>query len=761
MQSHGKRGLFTALIAGAAALATPLPAAESLQIPVDDMDNWFCEYFAGAAGGEVEGPRRGRGWAGAMAFDAYGNAFVAAGSMVLAYTSDDQAHRVAGIEISGSVDGPGTLACLASVGAIACHPTNGTLYVSDLGNQVIKKLTRTSDGSWLVTTVAGQHGKSGHQDGPGREALLQRVDGIALDSRENLYLMDQDWLRRLSPDGQLVTLNPKGGSGAFGPGLEHDLESARFNRIMGAGQLACDENDNLLLADKWNGTFERVDFRAGKVTILAGGPARGSPGFRDSNTVTDGPGNSVAVFFAGGGPGGLAYDRLTRRIYTTTADEHAIRAIMPDGMVKTLGPWFKGINPAVVQGPARQTRGAAWIAGVDFQGRVYAGTRAGRIYRFYRNPAIEGAPPPKTPNPLLPWPAAARAPGAAEPLKLAFDAPPPAASNALQASAPVECAAPREAVAEFAAEVAIGSARTQVVFAPRKARLGATSLSVDAVITEKDGTPERCVRAEFRRDADAATGKAEALELALPGANPVVASDGRQYVVAYDDGNAVRVVRLDANGQVVDAKPIPMGERWHQRPALAWNGQTFAVVATRQPRHNPWGWGGPPMFSLGRFTADGKTPDNIRLKDDQITEGGYASVVDHVQWKGRKGWPAGTKGGFKDTENGYWPGLYSSLAWDGKSWVVAWVRYRVRDSGDADLFACRVDPETLMATSDPVLVAGGAAEPGAQTQPALVGIGNGASLLVYQAVPADGRARLLARLLTGGSITGPARLEPK
>lgn len=746
-----------AMLLGIASLA--FSAQDMRQIPVDDMDNWYCEYFAGGVGpvAGLEGPRRGRGWAGAMVFDAYGNGYVAGGSTVFVYTSDDQIHRVAGIGIPGAADGSGDLACLAGANAIACHPTDGILYVSDFGNKVIKKIVRTPDGRWKVTTVAGQAGQTGHQDGPGRQALLKRVDGIALDSKGNLYMMDQDWLRRLSPDGQLVTLNPKGGTGEFGPGLEHDLDSAKFNRIVGAGQLACDENDNLLVADKWNGTFVRVDFKAGKVVVLAGGPARGQPEFRNKPYGVDGPGNTVAIFHTGGGPGGLAYDRLTRRVYTTTADEHAIRAIMPDGMVKTLGPWTHGPHGRLKEGLLKETAGSGWIAGVDTLGRVYMGNRSGMIYRFYRKPAIEGAPALKTPNPLLPWPVATMAEAAEQTsLKLSFDAP---AINtpALSASKPVNCAASREAVSEFSAEVAIGGKTKTVSFASRMARIGETSLAVtDELSDPPGGFPGSRIRADFR---PSAKGKVETIELAAEGANPTVISDGKGYVVAYELGNAVRVKRVTADGKVLDAAPNKMGGRWENRPAMAFNGDTLVVTAACRPNHNPWGWGGPGATSIGRLTADGQTPDNIKLDYSQICQGGYASLLDRATWKGHKSWPAGLPGGFKDTEDGYWPGVYTSVAWDGKSWVVAWTRYRVRTASDTDIFACRVDPATMMATSGPILVAGGADEPGAQTSPALAGLGDGYTLLVYQEVRSDGHLHIVCRLLSGGPTSAPARPE--
>lgn len=747
------------LCAATLALWLPLPLrAGEAQIPVDDMDNWYCEYFAGGAGG-MEGPRRGGGTSGPMAFDAYGNAYVAGGGTVFVYTSDDQVHHLAGLPgFAGSADGPAERACLAKVNAIACHPTDCVVYVSDIGNMVIKKLARGADGRWTATTVAGQPGKSGHKDGPGREGLLQRVDGIALDSKGNLYMADQDWLRRLSPDGQLVTLNPKGGTGSFGPGLEHDLESVKFNRIMGAGQLACDENDNVLIADRWNGTFLRVDVKAGKAVILAGGPSRGEPDWRKGGP-RDGRGNTEAVFHTGGGPIGVGYDRLTKRVYTVTADEHAIRVIMPDGMVRTLGPWRQNEKaPRLAEGPVRDTVGHGYVAlaGVDLQGRVYVDNRDGTLFRFYRKPAIEGAPEPKTPNPLLPWKAAAAAEA-----RTSFSAapePPEAGKEGLAAGRAADCGVLSGAPEKFEAEISAGGRKTRFAHDPRRATLGASTLVVGRELVRKEGeSPESRVKAEWSGEG----GRTATLEVAAGGGGPVVVSDGSQFVVAYGKGGSVYARRISADGRMLDEDPIKLGGQWEKGQAIASNGEVAVVIAARQPSSwSPWGWSGPGAISLGRVTRDGKTPERFSVGPDGLADGGFAGLLDRSTWKGRKGWPKGAPGGFKNTESGYWPGHNSTVCWDGKTWLAAWERKKVQSVTDLDIFACRVDPATMMPTGGPVLVAGGAAEPGIQSHPVLVGLGDGTGVLFYLAVQDDGQLRMLARMLTGGALTGPARVEP-
>jgi hypothetical protein len=280
---------------------------------------------------------------------------------------------------------------------------------------------------------------------------------------------------------------------------------------------------------------------------------------------------------------------------------------------------------------------------------------------------------------------------------------------------------------------------------------------VDTELTGKAGEfAKNRVKAEWTGQG----GKTASLEIAESGAAPVVTSDGSQFIVAYGTIDSVYARRVDADGRLLDDKGIKLGGQWEYAPAVATDGQVAVVTASRRPFWNPWGWNGPGAISIGRVTRDGKTPERFGVDFQQLADGGFAGLLDRAQWRGSKGWPAGAPGGFKDTQNGYWPGRHSAVCWDGKSWVVAWVRNKVHGPTDSDIFACRVDAATMMPTGEPVLAAGGADEPGVQTQPALLSLGDGTSALFYLAVQTDGRIKLMARLLAGGAITGPARVEP-
>lgn len=94
----------------------------------------------------------------------------------------------------------------------------GILYVADTLNHCIRKISRQG----RVSTFAG-NGEKGHRDGHRTQARFNHPTGIAIDSKNYLYVVDSlnHCLRQISPQGETKTLptcgNPLGGI-ACGPG---------------------------------------------------------------------------------------------------------------------------------------------------------------------------------------------------------------------------------------------------------------------------------------------------------------------------------------------------------------------------------------------------------------------------------------------------------------------------------------------------------------------------------------------------------------
>ena len=94
----------------------------------------------------------------------------------------------------------------------------------------------------FVRTVAGS-GKpgdlgGGHVDGPTPEAQFRRPAGLAMDAAGNLYVADlkNQRIRKLTPDGQVVTVAGSGPTGPIqGDYVDGPAHSARFADPIGVG----------------------------------------------------------------------------------------------------------------------------------------------------------------------------------------------------------------------------------------------------------------------------------------------------------------------------------------------------------------------------------------------------------------------------------------------------------------------------------------------------------------------------------------------
>ena len=105
---------------------------------------------------------------------------------------------------SGTTDGPADKALFKSPRGLAVD-RNGTLYVADSGNQTIRRIS--PDGQ--VVTFVGKPGKRGTLDGQGAKARLDRPTSIAIDSTGTLYVAngEDNLIRKISPDGVASTMN--------------------------------------------------------------------------------------------------------------------------------------------------------------------------------------------------------------------------------------------------------------------------------------------------------------------------------------------------------------------------------------------------------------------------------------------------------------------------------------------------------------------------------------------------------------------------
>jgi len=128
---------------------------------------------------------------------------------------------VAGSGSKGSDNGIGAAASFSDPMGIAAD-SNGNLYVADLGNCAIRKLIDSAPG-WQVSTLAGSPGACGVADGQGVKASFRAPSGLATDSNGNVYVSDltNPAIRKITPGGRVDTVAGQAGGqqgGTFTPG---------------------------------------------------------------------------------------------------------------------------------------------------------------------------------------------------------------------------------------------------------------------------------------------------------------------------------------------------------------------------------------------------------------------------------------------------------------------------------------------------------------------------------------------------------------
>ena len=262
--------------------------------------------FAGVA---IRGSRDGIGtyarfdYPAGVAHDAAGTLYIAdsQNETIRKITPDGVVTTLAGkVQTAGYVDGNGADARFSDPEGVAVDSA-GNLYVADIGNSVVRKITPAADVSTIangydfnspsgvavdargniyvtstsnqtidkvkpdgtVTILAGSPGHRGFQDGVGRQALFYCPTGIAVDSAGKLYVADSynEAIRKITPGGLVTTLAGGRRGGDDGTGSQASFREPRDVSIDGAG--------NLYVTDLNNLTIRKVT-SSGFVTTLAG-----------------------------------------------------------------------------------------------------------------------------------------------------------------------------------------------------------------------------------------------------------------------------------------------------------------------------------------------------------------------------------------------------------------------------------------------------------------------------------------------------------
>lgn len=235
--------------------------------------------------------------------------------------------------VGGLVDGQAAKAYFNKPRDIV-RDSKGNYYVSDTLNHVIRKITNGQ-----VYTFAG-NGKAGYQDGKASAAMFNMPSGLAVDSKDNIYVADtlNNCVRKITPNGDVTTYAGK--QSAAGGYEDGPAANAKFNEPADVEIY----KDIVYVLDSGNHLVRKIE--GGKVETYAGalGEMMEDTSYRQGG-YQDGTADIARFNFP---KGFKIMDNGTMFIADTW--NHRIRAVKPDKTVVTvLGGGASGFVNGAIQ----------------------------------------------------------------------------------------------------------------------------------------------------------------------------------------------------------------------------------------------------------------------------------------------------------------------------------------------------------------------------------------------------------------------------
>ncbi len=257
---------------------------------------------------------------------------------------------LAGSGVSGTMNGSGTIAQFNFPLGIS-KDAQGDILVADFGNGSVRKVTTTGDvttpifaqfsrpqyvvkdsaGNYFIicqldyniykysttgtlSSFAGSASTQGYSDGTGQGAQFKSLNGLTIDANDNLYVCDQNRIRKITPAGVVTTYAGSISSGS----TDGALLAASFYNLQG---IVTDGNNNFYVADRLNHKIRKISAN-GQVTTIAGSGVSG---------YADGPALTAKFNY----PQGVNVD-AAGNVYVSDTSNHSIRKIDTNGNVTTL-----------------------------------------------------------------------------------------------------------------------------------------------------------------------------------------------------------------------------------------------------------------------------------------------------------------------------------------------------------------------------------------------------------------------------------------
>jgi len=331
-----------------------------------------------------------------------------------------------GVNVASGDGGPAIQAAIQDLVGMAADGA-GNLYIAD------SIWVREISAAGIITTIAGEgtYGVPG-DGGPAINADFDFLESVAVDASGNLYIGDDDRIRKITPDGIIHTV-----AGTGTAGYEGDGGPALAAQLHMPLSLATDAGGNLYIADEENYRVRMVS-AAGTITTVAGngsfdfqgdgGPAAAAPlsatlgiavdaagslyiadagNNRVRKVLADGTiatvaGTGVAGYSGDGGPAtaaqlsnprAVAFD-ANGNLYIADEGNYAIRKVAPNGTITTVAA-NSSLGYIGTGGPA--------AIATDNSGNIYVNTSLGQYVRkvspgcvvtqlLYGGPLMGGGP---------------------------------------------------------------------------------------------------------------------------------------------------------------------------------------------------------------------------------------------------------------------------------------------------------------------------------------------------------------------------------
>ena len=231
-----------------------------------------------------------------------GSSIVTTSASVLVVATPLQVSTLAGqVGQTGTNNGSGTAAQFNYPSSVAID-SGGNIYVADFSNNQIREIT---PGGTVSTPYGNASGLSGSTNAAGNSARFNQPNSVAIDSANNIYVADtgNNLIRKIS--GGVVTTFAGTSNGFNGP-----------------EGVAVDSSGNVYVADTGNDVIRKIS-PGGQVSILAG--ENGNSGYADGAATTQ------ALF---SGPTAVAVDSLGN-VYVADFGNSVVRKISA-GVVSTV-----------------------------------------------------------------------------------------------------------------------------------------------------------------------------------------------------------------------------------------------------------------------------------------------------------------------------------------------------------------------------------------------------------------------------------------